>query len=350
MTPAAPQMKTVHSIQFLRFLAAALVVAYHSFHFVDLNVLALSERLMHFAAFGASGVHIFFVISGFIMVWTSERKFGKASSIGGFARRRFIRIYPIYWALAAINIFIAYTFHLGLPQSVSEAVGAALLAPGHSSKLIFVGWTLTFELFFYGVFAVLLLLPKGMSVIALSLLFTALAALGVLFDPTHPAMHVATDTLLLEFVMGAWIAVVARSDLALPRWATPALVAAGLVGFAGAALIGPAALPTVISYGGPSALLICGLVLMEKQGRLSQTVKRLSPLGDSSYSLYLVHAMLLPPSTMLAASAFGASLWTAIALAVALTLVCIVVAHGVYLWLERPLISGVRAFISPRKA
>ncbi|MFC2951346.1 acyltransferase family protein [Marinicaulis aureus] len=85
MTPAAPQIKTVHSIQFLRFLAAALVVAYHSFHFVDLKVLALSERLMHFTTFGASGVHIFFVISGFIMVWTSEGKFGKASSISGFA-------------------------------------------------------------------------------------------------------------------------------------------------------------------------------------------------------------------------------------------------------------------------
>ncbi len=349
MTQAARQMTTVHSIQFLRFLAAALVVAYHAFHFIDLNVLALGERLMHFATFGASGVHIFFVISGFIMVWTSEGKFGKASSIGGFARRRFIRIYPIYWALAAINIFIAYAFHLGLPESVSDAIGAAMLAPGHSSKLIFVGWTLTFELFFYGVFAVLLLLSKRMSVIALSLLFTALAAIGVLFDPANAALHVATDTLLLEFVMGAWIAVIVRSDLPLPGWAPPTLVAAGLVSFGGAALIGPAALPTVISYGGPSALLICGMVLMEKQGRLSQTVKRFSPLGDSSYSLYLVHAMILPPLTMLTAGVFGASLWAALTLAVLLTLVCIAVAHGVYLWLERPLIGAVRKFISPRK-
>ncbi|MFC2951344.1 hypothetical protein ACFOOP_05360 [Marinicaulis aureus] len=59
--------------------------------------------------------------------------------------------------------------------------------------------------------------------------------------------------------------------------------------------------------------------------------------------------MLLPPLTMLAESAFGASLWAAIALVVVLTLVCIIVAHGVYLWLERPLIGTVRTFISPRK-
>ena len=88
---------------------------------------------------------------------------------------------------------------------------------------------------------------------------------------------------------------------------------------------------------------------MEKHGRLSQTVKRLSLLGDSSYSLYLVHAMILPPLTMLAAGVFGANLWAAIALAVVLTFLCIAVAHGVYLWLERPLIDAVRTFISPRK-
>ncbi|WP_375201697.1 acyltransferase family protein [Hyphococcus sp.] len=350
MTPASPQMTTVHSIQFLRFVAAALVAAYHAFHFVDLNVIAMGARLMHFAAAGASGVHIFFVISGFIMVWTSEGKFGKAASIGGFARRRFIRIYPIYWALAAINIVIAAAFHLGFPQSVSDAVGATLLAPGHSSKLIFVGWPLTFELFFYGVFAVLLLLPKRLSVIALSVLFTSLAAIGVLFHPAHPTLHVATNTLLLEFVMGAWIAVIARSDIPLPRWGPPAMAAFGIAGFIGAAIIGPAALPTVISYGVPSALLICGMVLMEKQGRLSKTVKRFTPLGDSSYSLYLVHAMILPPATMLAAGLFGATYWAAFALAIVLTLFCIVFAHGVYLWLERPLIKTVRNFITPRKA
>jgi exopolysaccharide production protein ExoZ len=66
------QNATIHSIQLLGSVAAMLVVLFHT-----PAVFAAQARPALFAmegylfGFGAVGVHIFFVISGFIMVWTS---------------------------------------------------------------------------------------------------------------------------------------------------------------------------------------------------------------------------------------------------------------------------------------
>src|ERR1700722_4229918 len=69
----------IRSIQFLRFIAATLVVLSHSMlaanDFFDGGV---SRATLYFANVGGSGVHIFFVISGFIMVFTS---FGREKNV-----------------------------------------------------------------------------------------------------------------------------------------------------------------------------------------------------------------------------------------------------------------------------
>jgi exopolysaccharide production protein ExoZ len=69
------------SIQYLRGLAALMVVAFHT-------------APGPFALIGAAGVGIFFVISGFIM-WalTSSRQ----TTASVFLQRRIIRIVPLYW-------------------------------------------------------------------------------------------------------------------------------------------------------------------------------------------------------------------------------------------------------------
>ncbi len=340
---------TINSIQVLRFVAAALVTTYHAVHFTSLNISTLPDSLIHYAEFGASGVHIFFVISGFIMVWTSRTKFGDRKNVPGFLQRRFIRIFPIYWVLAAVNILLLSTFALGGAQNFREVVGAIFLAPGHSSKLIFVGWTLTFELFFYGVFAAFLPLSRQKAVIGLSALFVFLAGIGAVLKPENEYFFVATNTLLLEFIMGAWIASIMIADIRLPKWAPGILLAAALIGFGATAIIGQDRLPTVISFGVPSMLLVSGMVMLEKQTTLPAVLNLFAPLGDSSYSLYLIHAMLLPPATLLIGGWFNLTpLQTAIPIIV-LIILCITISHVVYLKVERPLIRGVKNLLKPTR-
>ena len=71
------------------------------------------------------------------------------------------------------------------------------------------------------------------------------------------------------------------------------MVAIGLVGYAAGFAFGFSRLPSLLTWGVPSALLVGGLVLIESNGQLPSFIRRWSFLGDSSYSLYLLHVLLI---------------------------------------------------------
>src|SRR4051812_5993274 len=106
---------TIISIQVLRFVAAFMVVLFHS-HVALVRSLPghVSDYVDHAFEVGASGVHIFFVISGFVMVYTSIRS---NLTCGSFLKRRLIRIYPIYWVIFAA--YLAAHQLLGTPYHIS---------------------------------------------------------------------------------------------------------------------------------------------------------------------------------------------------------------------------------------
>ena len=86
--------KNIASIQFMRFVAATLVVLFHTTEAANLYFVGSIPNLsMHVATFGASGVHIFFVISGFVMIYTSFYNEIDNFSSSKFLTKRIIRIY-----------------------------------------------------------------------------------------------------------------------------------------------------------------------------------------------------------------------------------------------------------------
>ena len=89
---------TLNAIQALRFLAALLVVVYHANIFADHNYTprAAESLSMVLAGIGRSGVHIFFVISGFIMMFAHHQAFNQPGAPLRFFRFRLFRIYPTY--------------------------------------------------------------------------------------------------------------------------------------------------------------------------------------------------------------------------------------------------------------
>src|ERR1039457_2080593 len=137
--------ENIASIQFLRFVAAALVVLFHSTVAVQKYFTGtLSNLFINISAIGASGVHIFFVISGFIMVYTSFYKRSEKFTASKFITKRIIRIYPIYFIYSAFYLYFYYLFSIGKNISLEHFFGSIVLLPGYSSYIIGPGWTLSF--------------------------------------------------------------------------------------------------------------------------------------------------------------------------------------------------------------
>src|SRR5262245_8564740 len=135
---ARPDSSSLVSIQALRAIAALLVFLGHAINAVDLEVAAAFPN-----SYGPFGVDLFFVISGFVMVYSSERLFGQPGAPIKFFARRLARIVPLYWAATAILVWF------DVPNASTKAVLGSLFFAPHlpaEAPLLFVGWTLIFEM------------------------------------------------------------------------------------------------------------------------------------------------------------------------------------------------------------
>lgn len=64
--------------------------------------------LFHLKSFGACGLDIFFVISGFIVSLVATRAVARNQpSARTFLSRRFTRIFPLYWILTVVIVLEA---------------------------------------------------------------------------------------------------------------------------------------------------------------------------------------------------------------------------------------------------
>lgn len=326
--------KSFFSIQLLRFVAAFLVALSHAAYVTA--PYWESQSIGYYFYFGGCGVHIFFVISGFVMVVSSD-----GLNPNEFLVRRAIRIFPIYWIYAA-----AYMAYSGIPQ---DAVLGLALLPGHSSSIIGQGWTLSYEVFFYICFAAII--PLGMigGGMALTIFFVALISLRWLIK-VGPFTDLVTNSLLLEFIAGMWVATLLKLWGAPSLRASVLLVVFGVGGFAGGIILGYTGLPSVIVWGVPSALLVAGCACLEWQAKLPVFLAKLSFLGDSSYSLYLLHSLLFSVIVNAAAPLiqFGGPI--RVISCIWLAVVCTLVSACAYALIEKRLVLSLRWLAVPSAA
>ena len=290
--PLSERPTTIRSLQLLRFVAAFAVVLFHSYIGGRGGEAGMDDLLINrFFALGASGVHIFFVISGFVMVFTSLR--GEVPMRPAtFIKRRLLRIYPIYWVIALAYLIVHEVIGTAYALSPSEILGAFTLWPELSSKIIGPGWTLSFEMYFYLSFALMLFLPVRYGLPALSALFAACIAMGFVLEPTSPELRLATNGLLLEFLAGCWLAHLYLKGKQLPQAAAIWSIILAILLFAGGVVLGHRGLPSLIVWGLPSIALVAGIIALEQ--RFSNPIaKFFAKLGDSSYFLYLCHILVI---------------------------------------------------------
>ena len=285
----------LQGVQCLRAFAALLVVFYH----LQLFEQKLPGPLVAppQALYGMSGVDLFFVISGFIVTTISLRQFGKPGQSLRFLRLRFTRIYPIYWVyfLAILAVFLARPDLVNANHGRPNLLYSFLLLPQQATPLLFVSWTLVYELFFYLVFALALqwLRPTQFP---FGLLFWAVVVIAgnQLVDTDQPVPGLLFSPLILEFQIGCATALLADR---IGRRASLVCLAAGAAGFTlGSAILEVFDIPfsgwqRTIVYGPSAALLVAGVVALERGGLA--VPQPLVMLGDASYSLYLSHIIVL---------------------------------------------------------
>lgn len=327
----------IDAIQYLRGIAAMLVVLHHVRNprpWMDWNPLAGSD-------FGASGVAVFFVISGFVMYHACRDE-----PAGRFLLRRAIRIVPLYWIMTTVRFAILARddlANLSLPALTGDYLRSLLFIPHyhavHTDRIwpvLIPGWTLTYETFFFAVFAVGILTRRTVVVTATALAF--LVGLGVFYHGRAPLVLTWTSPFLLLFLAGIGIGVLRRRGV-LDRLRPALAPAAFLFVLSGLGVFGPALDPAMTAIS--SVMLVAGVAAPGSGGAWPLT-GLLGRLGDASYSIYLSHAVCL--GAVMAVLARVPLTGPAQFLAVTSAALVICAGIGIATWrlVERPLLRRMR--------
>lgn len=298
----------------LRAVAVLAVVFLHSAsNAVAFGGDALGTLQRHVVIAGTHGVDLFYVISGFCLSFPTLRKLyttGRASfDIGEFFTRRIVRIFPPYWCAIGVALaFIAWhnrlgeplTYGLYEPQSAGELARQFVLVRDRLwIEAVF--WTLQIEFLWYLAFPICLALwlraPLVFWIVAI-----APHPIGWLLLKTSPhlAPYLPFWLMLLPFMLGITAADAFLRKPAWTRWALPAAIVLGAYGVAFNAM------PKI--YGGEGerglwthvqiAWQLASFAFVVAAGAQPWLMRALAArpmraIGIASYSIYLVHALVV---------------------------------------------------------
>lgn len=300
-------MHKISSLQAARGLAALAVVAFHSL-FISAKYVQGENLLPELFVFGQTGVDFFFVISGFVMVLASWNKFGHKSEVAGFLKGRFFRIYPVYWVYF-LAVLLVFTLKPGMVNGSQagevDLLSSFLLLPHSTLPLVMVAWSLIHEVWFYLVFALILLLPERWVPLAFaSWLIAVLCASLLVTTPVSSYLRVMKHEFTIEFIFGALAGIaylkVAKGAIKnLNLSSLLALLGIGGIAYAmfkgtvdGSDVIQSISLERAVFVGGGYTLLLLAAALLEFKNEWAAP-NVLKSLGDMSYSLYLSHILTL---------------------------------------------------------
>ncbi|MFM4648370.1 acyltransferase family protein [Aeromonas bivalvium] len=292
----------ISGIHLLRGLAAFLVLIYHIYYvskiYVEYNI-RLFEVLY-------VGVDIFFVVSGFVMFFILHRGLDKVPLSEyriKFIRDRFFRIVPLYWFFTIV-FFLAnnllYNNDNQKTFSLLELVKSLLFIPYGSDGIVSppvlgVGWTLNYEVLFYLVIFIALLITRHVfSVVAMT--FVGFMLLGF-FDSYHSSIYITyiSNPIIIEFLLGALIAnlyIMNKCWLKITAVAlilTPATLF--FVGLENLSIVSQRALIA----GSISGCLVSIALLASSKSFMNFSIENrfFYFLGSSSYIMYLIHHPIL---------------------------------------------------------
>ncbi len=296
-------------LQALRGVAAVSVVTCHCL--INLPgtppyqaVVAMFDRL-------GAGVDLFFVISGFIMVHTTQGDPGGVRSAARFAFRRLQRIWPAYFVLTLAIGFSSFGWSLiGDEETRARLMKSILFVPAnydtvYARQIIAQGWTLGFEVYFYGIFAISLLFARARWIFLAAWWSVTLVAVPLAYHASltdvfqsyattdYPVeyLKLATNPFIWEFVAGGVAGLIYHSALRIESAVLCSALARAAVALAVWNTFFPF-VPGSLGAGLGFAMMITAVSVASKTIEI-RAPRMLSYLGDISYTLYLEHLAII---------------------------------------------------------
>lgn len=281
------------SLQIYRGLALALVVVHH--------ITASSDYYLNYKLFnnffgiGWSGVDFFFVLSGFIITSTHFNDIGDKSKLPLYLLKRFTRICPTYWIVASVALgvllIIGKNKILDETISISYIIKSYLLIPG-IYPFFGVAWSLSYEVFFYLFFAILIW--RGFKFLIFSIPIY-LIILFIVFEKQISNLFVdfLSSGYHIEFLLGCLVAIFAKK---VNYEYNSFLMLLGIIMFIGSYIscylnyFDKVSFESRILFGISSSIIIMESIKLKREFNS----KWLYLLGDASFSLYLTHTLIIP--------------------------------------------------------
>lgn len=329
-------MPRLNGLQMLRVVAAYLIVIYHCFE----NLHAQNPDQFGRFVMAPLGVDLFFVISGFVMVYITQH----GETPLGFLTKRVVRIVPLYWVTTICVIialqFYPWSFHYA-DTSLDSILASFFFIPhadlsGRAYPLLLLGWTLNMEMLFYVLFACAIFVSKRWRVPLVVVFIAVFVMTSRTLDGVTAGFY--GSLMIFEFVIGCVIAMTFQNEKVqsflkgVPMWPFM-LLGVSLFGFSvNVDLDNDARL----FYSGIPATIIVAAVAAQDLFRKPVPDNPLVSVGDSSYSAYLLHEFLVVGVAVLVPLRFGYTLSSGIAMVILVVVGTVIISHFSYRWFEMP--------------
>lgn len=308
------ELNKIKSIHYLRGVAALLVVLYHLRGALN-NVYLQSNLGDLLFSYGAFGVDLFFIISGYIICYATQKR--EEYYVSNYIIRRFFRIYPlllvcvsVYYIFVFDDSNLKYFIRSVIPLNYDFSAGS----PFFGYNMLATAWTLTYEIAFYALFLFSMVINHKFRS-AICILVILLSVFGVQYafnggitlqaynkisimdgSLLHAPLTLLSSPMFIDFIYGILIYLVTQSGFVTKIMnGSKLMFSVATIAFA---LSSINIISTQVYGHGPmvwglwSAVVVISLVMMEKSKEFSE-IKILSFFGDISYSLYLTHVIVI---------------------------------------------------------
>ena len=314
----------LHALQYLRALAAIAVVYSHSAIQVDSFTPYLSKA-------GSFGVDVFFVISGFIMIYIAKPD----TSPTKFFIARVRRVVPLYWfftfLMAAILLLMPNVFKATVFQWDTLLLSLAFIPhwnvayEGFVWPIVAPGWSLVFEMYFYLIFALSLFLPYRYRIAFITGVICAVFLVATVNDTGGSAItQFFSESMVFEFVLGMFLALAFKRGFHMPS-----STAWYLLVFAICLLFLDLPVARILKYGVPALLIVMACLYISIKHYNWAVL-----LGDASYALYLSHIFTLGVMRKFLAPLLGEGPIAAYLFVAISMLVCLIVSIFIHKYID----------------
>jgi len=340
--------KYYQSIHVMRFIAALMVVSLHGTFYTH-------ERLdssIDLYDLGGNGVRLFFVISGFVMVSSSLKMLNRENGHKIFLMHRLIRIVPIYWLTTSLKLAVLFLapaaiFHAQF--DITYILKSYAFIPAYNVEhelrpLLGVGWSLNYEMFFYILFF-LALLVRVNPILFCAPPLVLLAISGPYLPSTNALVRFYGNAILLDFLWGMLAATLIERGLVLgKRLAMVAIPVTLILLFAplGSLTVAMGTYPILTGLVAFLAIFACASLDSQIDIRYPKVAIY---LGSASYSVYLAHPLVSPAVPTLLSKMHLSWPYTSVGLCVLVGFAGGALLHTI---VERPITSWLNHKFVPR--